>query len=109
MVQVPRMGYAEAFGGVVHQASRAGSAVRYTFTGHSVAWIAERGPGYGKARVYIDGALASTVDLGQATPASRQFVFRKAWPSMGTHTIRIVVEGTVGRAPVNLDGFAVLR
>ena len=99
----------EAFGGVVHEARVAGSAARYTFTGHSVAWIAERGPGYGKARVYIDGKLHSTVDLGQSTPASRLFVFRKSWPSIGTHSIRIVVEGTSGRPIVDLDGFAVLR
>ena len=79
------------------------------FSGRAIAWIAERGPTFGKARVYVDGVLISTVDTGQATNEPRRLVFRRSWSSVGTHRIRIVVSGTTARPTISLDGFAILR
>jgi len=67
----------------------------FTFTGRDVAWFAERGPGHGKAKVYVDGVLAGTVDLAKALGSPRWAVFRRHWTSVGSHAVRIVVSGTV--------------
>jgi hypothetical protein len=60
---------ATARGGSLHESAAAGSVARYRFTGRDVAWIAERGPGHGRARVYLDGVLVATVDLAATTDA----------------------------------------
>jgi len=100
---------ATAHGGVTHESRTGERSVSYTFSGRAIAWIAERGPTFGKARVYMDGVLISTVDTGQSTNQPRRLVFRKSWSSVGTHQIKIVVSGTTGRPTISLDGFAILR
>ena len=37
---------------------------RFAFTGYDVGWIATTATSSGKARIYIDGALVGTIDLG---------------------------------------------
>ncbi len=81
----------------------------YAFTGRDVAWVAARGPGHGRARVFVDGLLVRTIDLLAATDAPRRIVFRRHWAASASHTIRIVVEGTAGRPLVDLDAFVVIR
>ena len=98
-----------AIGAIIHESRRTGATARLTFTGRDIAWIAERGPQYGKARVYIDGAYISTVDLRHDANLPARLVFRRHWSAVGTHTIRIVVSGTTTRPLVSLDGFAILR
>jgi hypothetical protein len=100
---------ATARGGTIREASAASSAARFAFTGRDVAWIAERGPGHGIARVYVDGALAATVDLNATADAPARVVFRRHWSAKGDHAVRIVVQGTADRPVVSVDGFAVLR
>ena len=41
----------------------AGARATFSFTGTSVRWIGLRGPQYGIARVFLDGAFQATVDL----------------------------------------------
>jgi hypothetical protein len=65
------------------------------------------GAGGGIARVFIDGALAATVDLSE-TPTGihrRQTAFLRSWPAVGDHTIKVVVGTRVPR--VDVDAFAV--
>ena len=100
---------ASAWGGGLHHASTAGASARVDFIGRDVAWIAERGPGKGRAKVYVDGVLRTTVDLNAGADTARAVVYRFHWASAGAHRIRIVVEGTAGRPSVTLDGFAILR
>ena len=40
-----------------------GARATFSFTGTSVSWIGLRGPQYGIARVFLDGAFQATVDL----------------------------------------------
>ncbi len=100
---------ATARGGSLRESVVAGSAARFTFSGRDLAWIAERGPGHGKAKVYVDGELSKTVDLAATADAPARIVFRKHWSARGIHTIRVVVSGTAGRPTVGVDGFIVLR
>lgn len=100
---------AAARGGSVHESSTPASEVRYTFSGRDVAWLAARGPGHGRATVYIDNVRIVTVDLEASASAPSRVVLRKHWTARATHTVRIVVEGTSGRPLVDVDGFAILR
>ncbi len=98
-----------AFGGALHETSNAGSAAFHRFKGSDVAWITEVGPSRGEAKVYIDGVLHSTVDLWASAWSPRKLVFRKHFPSVGVHTIRLEAVGTVEQPTIGLDGFAILR
>jgi hypothetical protein len=64
-----------------------------SFTGTRVAWIGPKTPGYGRAKVYIDGKLIGTVS--QYGPTGWRY---KVWESAslpyGNHTIKIVPTAT---------------
>ncbi len=102
-----------AYGGGLKYAKASGATAKLAFTGRSVAWVAPRGTGRGKAQVWIDGARVATVDLYSAKALSRQVVFSRSWPSSGSHTIEVKVTGTRNSLSsgtrVDLDAFAVLR
>lgn len=98
-----------AHGALSHETSTAGRAVSLEFRGRAIAWIAERGSSFGKARVYVDGTYVRTVDTGYDANLPRRLVFRASWSSVGTHRIRIVALGTIGRPTISVDGFAILR
>jgi hypothetical protein len=80
-----------------------------TFTGHSIAVVAPRGPRRGAARVYIDGAYIRTIYLWQRTNASRQVVFTRSFPSGGSHRIVLRVVGTGSHPLFRLDAFVVSK
>ena len=98
-----------AWNGHVTSSSTAGDSARLAFTGRRVWWIAPMGVGGGKARVFVDGQLKTTVDLGVQPGAftRRQTAYQQSWPTSGAHTLRIVVVGTAGRPRVDIDAFAV--
>ena len=95
-------------GGTQRHLAAAGSSASYTTSARSLSFITTRSPIRGSARIYIDGALAATVDLNSPT-ATYQFVaFSKSWSSVGTHTIKVVSVGTPV-ARVDVDAFGVIR
>lgn len=94
-----------ASGGSIRYATSAGASATYRFTGSSVGWVAARGPNRGKARVYVDGVYAATVNLAASSGQSRALVFARSWRVNGAHTIRIVVVGTAGHPRVDVDAF----
>lgn len=103
-----RAAISTASGGTVRYAKASGSTARLTFSGRSIAWVAPVSVGRGSASVSIDGGPASIVSLyGLAAP--RQIVFAARFASVGTHTIRIRVLGTVAHPRVDLDAFLVLN
>jgi hypothetical protein len=90
--------------------SMAGATANFTFTGKTVALVASTGPGYGRARVYVDGTLIQIVDLHSPTTRWRQVVFfRNGLSPTSTHTLQVVAEGTAGRPWVNVDALAVIQ
>lgn len=100
---------ATARGGQLHEASTAAAEASLTFSARDVAWIAERGPGHGTAQVFVDDVLVATIDLGADATTPARVVFRRHFAAKATHTLRVVVEGTVDRPVVGVDGFALLR
>ncbi len=95
-------------GGRALRSRVAESAATFTFTGSQVAWIATRAPGRGTARVYLDGALVTSVDLHRAVTMYRRIVFRRTWAASRAHTLTIQVAGTAGTPAVDIDGFVVV-
>jgi probable HAF family extracellular repeat protein len=98
-----------AWNGNVTSSSTAGDSARFTFRGRRVWWIAPMGAGGGRARVFVDGRLKATVDLGvrRSSFTRRQTAYQQSFAAVGTHTLRIVVAGTAGRPRVDIDALAV--
>ncbi len=74
---------ASAFRQTLSGASRTSSKMRMTFTGHSIAIVASRGPHRGKARIYVDGVYIKTITTRSATSASRRVVFTYTFAAGG--------------------------
>jgi hypothetical protein len=98
-----------SYGGLPAYSGERGATATLTFRARSVSWIATRGPKFGRARVYIDGALAATVDLYASASQKRRVVFSASWPSPARHTIEIQVRGTSGRPRVVVDAVVFVR
>ncbi|HUG47044.1 MAG TPA: S8 family serine peptidase [Candidatus Limnocylindria bacterium] len=87
---------------------QAGARATLAFSGRSVSWITTRGPGRGRARVYLDGTLAATIDLRASSVQHRRVAFAKSWATSGEHTIVVEVLGTSGRPRVDVDAIVVV-
>ncbi len=96
-------------GGSVRFARAAGAKAWLTTKARAIAFVTALGPHRGAVRIYIDGTLATTIDLWAPTRTTRYVAFSKAWSSVGSHTITIVVVGSSGRPRVDLDALEVLR
>ncbi len=96
-------------GGKARYANAAAASVTYSLSGEGVAWVSSKGPTRGSAQVLIDGVLVKSVSLFTSTTTAQQVVFSTAWPTMGLHTIKIVVLGTAGHPRVDLDTFVIAK
>ena len=97
-----------ASGGYTNWASRAGATATFTFTGNSFSWWANKGSYGGRGIVFVDGApVGHIVDHYATSNQPSQSVFTKSWPTSGTHTVKIKVEGTSGHPWVDVDRFSV--
>lgn len=77
-----------------------------TFTGTGVTWIGPRAPDQGAVHVYVDGALAETVDTSSAARLTQQELFSVSGLTRGSHRI-VVVNGSDGA--IRSDGFRFTR
>lgn len=94
------------YGGRMYVASLAGTTARASFSGTGVAWIGSKGPGYGKAAVYLDGKLVKTVDLYSASTKHRQKLYSNTSLKSGKHTLYVKVLGKRNsKSSGNLVGF----
>jgi spore germination protein YaaH len=97
-------------GGTARSSTAAGAAMRYAFSGRSIGVVVTRRPDGGRVKVYLDGAYVTTIDTAAAALAYRQLLFSRAWSSVGTHTLRLVIiGGSAGHARVDIDAIALLR
>jgi hypothetical protein len=95
--------------GTERRSSQAGAAAKVTVLGRAAAWIASVGPGRGIAKVYVDGDLVATVDLGASSTVTRRVVWAARWGSVDSRLVKIKVLGTAGRPRIGLDAIAILR
>lgn len=98
-------------GGTATMAMDAGSQAKLTFTGTAVKWIGFSDPWSGIAQVYLDGALAGTVDTYAADQKTQFVQYSVANLSNTSHTLTIIATGThsaqSGGAWVWVDAFDV--
>lgn len=91
-------------------ATATSSSASYTFTGTAVKWIGQKDSNFGKASVYIDNVLQSTVDTYNATDLYQQVLYSKTGLSSGSHTIKIVPTATHSSSSsdnwIEVDAFA---
>lgn len=97
------------WGGWERSTTASGATASIVFTARSFAWVGATGPTRGRAQVFVDGVLVSTVDLYAATNHSRRIVFARSWSSSGHHRVVIRTSSTNGRHLVDVDGFVTLR
>ena len=101
--------FAGASGGHYSVSDQKGSAVYFTFRGTSIEWHTLLGSSNGRAAVYIDGVLITTVDTYRSTTG---LGFLRITGLIDTiHTIKIVNAGTRNAAShgtyVTVDRFVV--
>ena len=96
-----------AMDGSYARTSTNGSSVTFQFTGHSFSIIYKGGPSYRDMDVYIDGALAATID--ERHDAS---TYKARWEypgqlSPGPHTLKLVFVTTSSSTNGSLDAVIV--
>jgi hypothetical protein len=97
------------WGGAARNTRTSLASATIAFTGRNFAWVAPLDRLQGRARVYVDGRLVTTVSLYSATSRPRQIVFARAWTRSSAHEVRIVGLATAGHPLVTLDATIVLR
>jgi hypothetical protein len=70
------------------------------------ALIATRTATSGSAQVWVDGVLATSINLHSSSTSYRQLVFSRHFTSVGPHTVEI---RPMGGGRVDVDAFMVLR
>ena len=96
-------------GGSLRSASAAGASASLTTSARGLSFVTTRGPGRGAALIYVDGIYRTTVYLWSASYQYRYVAFFAGWPSLSTHTLKVVVVGTAGHPRVDLDAFEILQ
>ena len=87
-------------GGTAAIATAAGARVTTTFTGMEVRWIGVRGPQAGIARIILDGAFHSEVDLYSAADL-HGVVYEATGLTAGRHELTIEATGLKNAAATN--------
>jgi uncharacterized protein (DUF3820 family) len=83
--------------------SNSGSAmIRIDFTGNYLAWVTKKGPAYGAANVFVDGAYQGVVNLYNASDTWQQTVWNTGTLATGAHT---VVIGCFSSSYIGVDAF----
>lgn len=96
-------------GGRAIYATRAGSTVRYAFTGSGIALVGAKGPTRGMAEIRLDGVLIGKVSAYAKTSGTRLLLQALAVDPTRPHTIEVRVLGTAGHPRFDVDAFLVLR
>lgn len=86
------------------------AACTFNFTGSCIKWIGTKAANRGRSEVWIDGSLATTVDLYAATTQKQQVIYENSSLTSGTHTISIKATKTKNASSTgyysDVDAFA---
>ena len=106
----PRTGSASSGGGDIYTDS-AGGSVTASFTGAYLAWVGQKDPTGGSAKVTLDGTQTFNVDLYSASTLYQQELWDSGQLTSGAHTVKIEWTATTNPlsygAWVGADGFLV--
>jgi hypothetical protein len=93
----PRQANASAIGGsydtIAQDSDSSGAEYRFSFYGTALTWQATKLPNAGTAKVYVDGALRSTVSLYGRVVAYKAIAYNSIAFTEGVHDVRIVLAG----------------
>jgi hypothetical protein len=94
--------------GTAATSPQTGATATFTFTGTSVSWIGCQKSTIGKAKIFIDGALETEINMNKPVgiQAFQRAVFRKDGLTDGVHMLQIEVTSTDGNFVV-VDAFDV--
>ncbi len=70
-----------------------------------VALVMAKGPGRGKAAIYFDGKLATTVDTHAKANKNRVVVWDRELVGTGNHTVKVVNLATSGHPRIDIDAY----
>ncbi|MFD5922792.1 glycoside hydrolase family 2 TIM barrel-domain containing protein [Kitasatospora sp. NPDC058201] len=91
----------------------AGATAQLTFTGTGVDFYSAMNTNLGIVKVYIDGTLASTIDLYKGWRVPAQMVFSSGPLAYGQHTIKVECTGTKNASATGtyalIDAFEVVN
>jgi galactosylceramidase len=73
---------------------KAGDKMEFAFNGTAVSVIGCLDTNCGKADIYIDGVLKTTVDTYSGTVKYRKSIYSVYQLSLGNHTLKLIVSGT---------------
>ena len=96
----------KTLGGTVTHSSQKGARATFTFSGRQVAIVGLTAPNRGKADVYVNGNLQTTVNFRSSSKVKRTLVFSRSWAKSATRTLEVRLHGG---ARIDLDAFVVLR
>ncbi|RKP56270.1 DUF1080 domain-containing protein [Cohnella endophytica] len=83
----------------------AGAYAQFTFTGTKIEYLSMKQKNMGFVDVYVDGVLeAANIDCYAATNTKQVILFTKSGMTAGSHTIKIVVDGTKNAASSDVVG-----
>ncbi len=89
-----------ALGGAVKYTPTLGKKVAFGYTVYDVALVMTKTASSGSADIYIDGVLATRINLRASKTTYRQLVYTKHFTTLGAHTIEIRPIGT-GRVDID--------
>ncbi len=98
-----------AYSGGAARKSTAPASARLALTARSIGWVGQRGPTHGQVEVWVDGALATTLDLYAPAVEAPSVLFTKTWTNTGWHVVTIRNLATPGRPKAVSDAFLVVR
>ncbi len=100
--------------GGVHYSATTGATVTFSFSGKEIRVIGAYNNDHGKADVSIDNTYDATIDTYSATHDKQRIIYRKAFPTSATRTIRLTLKDPGARNPASsgnytdIDAFEVL-
>ncbi len=98
--------FAGAWGGTASYTTAASASATFRCSScRSLAWVTDEDSAHGSAKVYVDGALKTTVNTRSSSAMNRVIAYSFEWASDGAHTLKIVNVATKGHPRVTVDGF----
>jgi len=85
--------------------SKVGASATFKTSGRSFAFVTTKASNRGKARIYVDGVLKTTLTLKSTAAKYGNLAYVINFAASGTHTIKV----TVVSGRVDVDAFVVLR
>jgi hypothetical protein len=89
-------------------AGTAGEWAQYEYRGYGFQLYLVKGPEFGKADVFLDGALLTTVDCYAAAESGPQMVLSEPNVSLDIHRVKVICDGTknVAASATNITWWA---